>query len=274
MSKNLLFASLGSLLLTLSASSLKATEEKLPLTSYSRLERWRSHIPAKSEFETDKAYQQKIDSLKLSIPSLEIELIPKEGLYNAERQQLQLSFDTISRYFGDLSRFPQEDRALAEEQLFDDDSSAVVINYRQDSQTIDKKIVCDRWHSKKSEYIHRIYNNHQYAINTVGKDLNSISLNMLPQQAKKYFASDEKPLNQRLVAKLTFEPVLPFYSFYTTNRYSKCPKTYEAIIQARKSGIHTSAYNNNHLIHGYISNIEIFDRFTNKSYTNQIEEIK
>ena len=266
MSKNLLFILLGSFLVPFfTLQPIEATEEKPSLTNYFELQRLRSRIPAKSEFETDKAYQQKINSLKLSVPSLEIELIPNRGTYDVEKQQLQLSFNTISRYFGDLSQFPQEDRILAAENLFDDDSSAVVINYRQDSKTIDQNIICDRGYGRESKYIHRIHNNHQYTINTLGKDLEPISLKISPQQARKYFTKDEKSLNQRLVAKLTLKPVLPFYSFYTTNKYSKCPNSYEAVRLAKKSGIHTSSYNNNHLIHGYIGDIQIIDRLTDRT---------
>ena len=276
MFRNLLLILTSSLLLTFSTSlSIEATEEKPLLTSYFELQRLRSRIPVKSKFETNKAYQQKIDSLKLSIPSLEIKLVPNEGTYDLEKQQLRLAFNTISRYFGDLSQFPQEDKNLAKERLFDDNSSAVVIDYRQDSKTIDKKVACDRGYGKKIEYIHRIYNNHQYTINTLGKDLEQVSLNISPQQAKKYFAEDEKSLNQRLIVKLTLEPVLPFYSFYTTNKYSECPNSYEAIGLANKSGIHTSSYNNNHLIHAYISDLEVIDRFTNKTiYFTSVEKEK
>ena len=241
-----------------------AAQDAPPLSAYSRFKYFRSLVPIKSEFETESDYQQKISSWNLSLPSIDLELLPHRGKYDPNQQQLHIHFDTVVRHFGEYSGFPQADKKLARRKLFDDSDRAILLNYRLDSAQTEQKLVgCRNIYRPEAEYTHRVYRRHQYAVNTLGQNLD-ISLNMPPQVAKKYFTEGGGSLNERLVLKLILKPVLPFYSFYTSHRYSDCPESYEERVRVYRDGIHESSFNYNHLIHADVVSLQLIDRQTSE----------
>lgn len=245
----------------------QTAEDRLSLAIFSQMKQLKTLIPIKSKFETNEEYQRKINTLNLSPSPITIELKLFQGEYNSETQQLKIKPSTS---YEKISSIPKEDRDLAPKGEFPDDpksySASDMLRYRRDEKTVKEgTITCVNGFGAKFIYKHRIDQYTEYMINTVGKDVGEITLNMPPQEARKYFTNDESRLNGRLKIKLVLEPVSPYYSYYTTYGSGNCPNSEMAKAIAEYIGMHISTYSHNHLIYARLKKLEVIDQITSET---------
>ncbi len=278
MSKKLLLILLVELLLSTPVLvTAQTVENKRSLAIFSQLKDLRSRFPAKSKFETDEEYQQKIEATSILANPLYLEFSPYSGEYNPETQQLEIKLGTS---YSDVSSVNQVDKAIAKKGVIDD-SYKYLLNYRTDSQVLNEEVVtCVNGFGARYQYAHITSKSNNYMINTVGIDIDDkISLKMLPQQVRKYFKQDESSLNDRLKIKLVLHPVTPFYSNYTTYHGGDCPDSALAKSFADLFGETSTTMKNNHLIHADVGNLEVIDSITgekiyNASFPKQIDKVE
>ena len=257
----------GLILTTSTLVNANPAENKLSLSIFSELKQKRSSFPTQSKFETDEEYQQKVNAVSVSAQPLRLELPPSKGEYNLENQQLNITLKTSS---AQITSSAKEDEKLTERSLYNMESSyssySDMLDYRTDSQTVSEDIMtCVNGFGARYQYLHSKRKSTEYLINTLNIDVdNKIVLDLSPQEAKKYFKSDETSLNDRLQVRINLDPVAPYYTNYASYSSGDCPNSDYMKYIANTFGV-TTSYSNIHLIHADVSYIEVFDKVTGKT---------
>lgn len=262
MSKKLLLILLsGFFIVTSKLTNANAAQEKSSLILFSQMKQLRSLFPDKSTFETNEEYKEKINSINLAPPHINLDFVPYSGKYDPQKQQLKISLPTAYANLEDY--LPEADKIFAKEVLYDS-SLKFLIKYRTDQIFRDKEIVtCVNGFGSKSQYNHWTSHDTQYLINVIEK-IDTVSIKMNPDQAKRYFDSEENFLNDRLIRKLFLRPISPFYSYFTY--YESDPCNNETGILSELYGNNSLIRaENNHLIHSHLNNLKVVERITGKN---------
>ncbi|MGF1542700.1 MAG: hypothetical protein ACFCU5_20045 [Pleurocapsa sp.] len=265
--KFLLILLTGFFIATPKLISANIAEEKPSLALFSQMKQLRSRFPNKSTFETNEEYQEKINSINFAPPPIKLDFIPESGEYDPQNRQLKISLPTD---YEDLDELPEADKNLAQEALYAS-SYKDILKYRTDEIFREEEIVtCVNGFGAKSQYKHNTVHTTQYLINVI-EEIDRISIEMTPHQAKSYFDKEEKFINNRLIIQLSLRSISPFYSYFTSYHSDPCDNNKSPF--AELVGTWT-IFNNNHLIHAHIHNLEVIDSITGKtifyaSYTDK-----
>jgi hypothetical protein len=267
--KFLLILLIGFFLDTPKFVSANVAKEKPSLALFSQMKQLRSLFPNKSTFETNEEYQEKINSINVTSPPINLDFVPDSGKYDPQNQQLEISLSTD---FENLDELPEADKKIAKEALDDNHYSYKdLIKYRTDEISREEAIIsCVNGFGAKSQYKHITVNDTQYLINVIEK-IDKILIRMPSYQAKSYFDNEEKFLNNRIIIKLSLRPISPFYSHLTSYHSDPCNNHKFPLADLYGTG---TVLNDNHLIHAHLNNLEVVDRITGQtifdaSYTVQ-----
>jgi hypothetical protein len=230
-------------------------QAKPPTTLFSQMKKLRGVIPQKSGFETIRQYRDKINSIKPSTSPVILE-IPHDAKYDVESQQLKIEVKTTYDNFEALSS--------SDKLLIADGSSYSnfrnVLFYREDKGlSVQENVTCVNGLGRKFYYKHVISQSTRYLISLPKtNEISVISLQMEPEQAKKYFSNNETYLN-RLKVKITAYPIAPFYSSFSSDSGDSCPKTPLLRTLSDFNGETNTYLFKNHLIYLSLDKYEIFD---------------
>ena len=188
---------------------------------------------------------------------------PEGGEYDVEKQQLSIKLKTSSI---SLDSSLKEEEKLAKTKLFKDSHYYHLLSYHQDSKTRSQNTVtCLDEFGVGYKNLHSKKDSNNYLINALGLDIEEeLILTMSPQEAKEYFQADETSLNDRLQVRVNLEPIAPFYTTYSKRSGGSCPLGKFAKNLANTYGT-TTEFKTNHLIHGNVSYLKIFDRVTGET---------
>jgi hypothetical protein len=261
---------IASFILVISSLCIKTLAQKLSINIFSQIkqDKEKLHIPPKSDFETSKEYQNKINSIKTLRTSITLEIpLMRVGKYDAEAQELTILLRGTSV---DFNYLPKIDKYIANQNYFG--GSGIIFEYRNDLGTkVQQNVICVNGLGQKFKYRHEILQATRYLIQGSDKTkIDSIlSLRMSPEKAKQYFSGDERFLNNRLAAKIVARPQIPFYSFFSSTEGEACPNSPISRALSNYDGITNTFLFKNHLIYVFIDTFEVFDKATGETIFSQ-----